>query len=337
MIGYHRLGKSGLQVSRVCLGAMMFGTQTDARESARIVSDARNEGVNFIDTADVYGRGVSEEVTGAAIAGQRDAWVIATKLGNPMGPGVNQGGQSRKWIIESVEASLRRLGTDYIDVLYLHRSFDDDALAEAVRALGDLVRQGKLRYFGVSNFTAWRLGLTCQLADRLGMDRPVAIEPVYSIVDRTAEREIIPAARHYGVGVVSYSPLARGVLTGKYDSALVPEASSRLGRGDVRLRQTEWRQESLDIAEALAPLARAKGVSVAEFSIGWVLANAGISSVIAGPRTLEQWRGYVVGANVGMESSDELFVDALVAPGHPSTPGYNDPAYPIEGRLATRE
>ncbi|MDR5701585.1 aldo/keto reductase [Agromyces aerolatus] len=327
------LGRSGLQVSRVCLGTMMFGGPTDRATAHRIIASARDAGVNFIDTADVYQGGESEVVTGSAIREDRDHWVLATKLGSSMGPGPNQGGSSRKWIVESVDASLRRLGTDYLDVVYLHRSFSDAALPEAVRALGDLIRQGKLRYFGVSNFAGWRIGLVCQLADAFGLDRPVASQPVYSAVERTAEREVIPASVHYGVGLVSYSPLARGVLTGKYRAGTTPDAESRAGRGDARMLQTEWRPESLAVAERLARHADAKGMTLTEFALGWVLANPAISSVIAGPRTFDQWEAYLAAARTRFDDEDEAAVDALVAPGHPSSPGYNDPAYPVEGRL----
>ena len=199
---YRRLGRSGLRVSRICLGTMMFGGPTDRGTAQRIVDIAGEHGVNFLDTADVYNGGQSEVITGEAIRDQRDDWVLATKFGNPVGPGPNHGGQSRKWIMSSVESSLRRLGTDYIDILYLHRSFDDEALPETVRALGDLITQGKLRYFGVSNFSGWRLGLVCQLADELGVDRPVASQPVYSVVERSAEREI--NARSDGILTVAH-------------------------------------------------------------------------------------------------------------------------------------
>ncbi len=330
---YRSLGRSGLQVSRLCLGTMMFGGATDPATAQRIIASARDEGVNFIDTADVYNGGESEVVTGTAIKDDRDHWVVATKLGNSMGPGPNRGGQSRKWIVESVDASLRRLGSDYIDILYLHRSFSDAALPEAVRALGDLVRQGKLRYFGVSNFSGWRVGLTCQLADAFGLDRPVASQPVYSVVERSAERELIPASVHYGVGVVSYSPLARGVLTGKFRAGAAPDPASRAGRGDARMLQTEWRPDSLEIADQLSRHAAGTERTLADFALGWVLANQAISSVIVGPRTFEQWEAYLASAQTRIDDEDEAAVDALVSPGHPSTPGYNDPAYPVEGRI----
>eukprot|EP01035_Chromulina_nebulosa_P055405 gene55405-biopygen39504 len=200
---YRRLGRSGLKVSPLCLGAMMFGGETDETVATRIIDKAFEQGVNFIDTADVYHAGRSEEIVGRAIAPRRDSWVVATKFGFPATAtaGPNEQGQSRKWIVQSVEASLRRLKTDYIDILYFHRALADVPLEEGVRAIGDLIRQGKLRYFGVSNFRGWRIAEIARIADQLGIDRPVASEPLYNIVDRTAEVEQLPAAAHYGLGV----------------------------------------------------------------------------------------------------------------------------------------
>jgi aryl-alcohol dehydrogenase-like predicted oxidoreductase len=168
----------------------------------------------------------------------------------------------------------------------------------------------------------------------MGVDRPVASQPVYSLVERTIEREHLPAARHYGVGVVSYSPLARGVLTAKYRPGEAAPADTRAGRNDPRLLQTEWRPESLAAAERMAAHAEAKGLSPAAFALGWALANRNITSVIAGPRTEAQWDAYLAAAQTRLDADDERFVDSVVAPGHVSTPGYNDPAYPVEGRLA---
>ena len=240
---YRYLGRSALKVSPLCLGAMMFGGETDEPTARRIIDKAWEQGVNFIDTADVYHHGRSEEVVGRAIAARRDGWVVATKFGYLSGKGPNEQGQSRKWICQSVDGSLQRLGTDYIDVLYFHRALSDAPLEEGVRAVGDLIRQGKVRYFGLSNFRGWRIAEVARIADALGMDRPIASEPLYNIVDRTAEVEqVLPAAAHYGLGVVSYSPLARGVLSGKYAVDAPPAPDSRAGRGDRRLQQTEWRR-----------------------------------------------------------------------------------------------
>ncbi|MDW3687286.1 aldo/keto reductase [Cupriavidus sp. CV2] len=331
---YRYLGRSALKVSPLCLGAMMFGGETDEVTSKRIIDKAFDQGINFIDTADVYHGGRSEEIVGRAIAERRDNWVVATKFGYPTSQGPNEQGQSRKWIVQSVEASLKRLGTDYIDILYFHRALVDAPLEEGVRAIGDLIRQGKIRYFGISNFRGWRIAEIVRLADQLGIDRPVASEPLYNLVDRTAEVEQLPAAAHYGVGVVSYSPLARGVLTGKYAADAVPPADSRAGRGDKRIQQTEWRPESLAIAQKLAAHAAARGTTSIAFALAWVLRNRLVSATIAGPRTQAHWDSYVEALKLQLGPDDEKFVDSLVAPGHASSPGYTDPGYPIEGRRA---
>jgi aryl-alcohol dehydrogenase-like predicted oxidoreductase len=328
------LGSSALKVSPLCLGAMMFGGQTDEPTSQRIIAKAYDQGVNFIDTADVYQGGRSEEVVGRAIASKRDHWVLATKFGNATGPGPNLQGQSRKWIVQAVEGSLRRLGTDYLDIVYFHRAVPAAPLEEGVRAIGDLIRQGKIRYFGVSNFRGWRIAEVARLADHCGIGRPVVSQPLYNLVDRTAEVEQLPAAHHYGLGVASYSPLARGVLSGKYPVDAPPPSDSRAGRGDQRLLQTEWRPESLAIAQAVAARAAARGITPIAYAFAWVLRNSLISSAIAGPRTEAQWDSYLEALQVQLNADDERFVDSLVPPGHASTPGYTDPAYPIEGRQA---
>ena len=332
-IDYRTLGRSALKVSPITLGTMMFGGPTDEATSHRIIDKARERGINLIDTADVYGKGESERVVGRGIARNRDHWVLATKFANPLGTGPNQGGISRKWIIENVEASLKRLGTDYIDLLYFHRAPFDAPLGEAVRALADLIRQGKLRYFGVSNFRGFRITEVAHLADQLGIDRPVASQPLYNIVTRTAEAEQLPAAAFNGLGVVAYSPLARGVLTAKYEPGAPPPPDSRAGRNDRRILQTEWRPESLAIASEIKHHAEARGISVTDFAIAWVLNNRLVTSTIAGPRTEAQWDGYLSALDYRLTAEDEAFVDALVQPGHASTHGFNDPSHPPEGRV----
>ncbi|MGZ2746708.1 aldo/keto reductase [Burkholderia stagnalis] len=332
---YRYLGRSALKVSPLCLGAMMFGGETDEATAARIIDKAHDQGVNFIDTADVYHAGRSEQIVGRAIAARRDSWVVATKFGYPAGQaGPNAQGQSRKWICQAVDASLRRLGTDYLDILYFHRALTDAPLDESMRAIADLIRQGKVRYFGVSNFHGWRIAEIVRLADQLGIDRPVASQPLYNLVDRRAEVEQLPAAAHYGIGVVPYSPLARGVLTGKYAVDAPPPADSRAGRGDRRIQQTEWRAESLRIAQQVAAHAAARGTTSVAFALAWVLRNRVVSSTIAGPRTEAHWDSYLDALALELGPDDEQFVDARVPPGHASTPGYTDPGYPVEGRKA---
>src|SRR5690606_10029169 len=213
---YRRLGNSNLRVSAICLGTMMFGKEAPFEEAARIVASAREAGVNFIDTADVYNQGRSEEVVGQLLNGDRHDWVVATKLGNAINTKPNCSRYSRQWIVRSVEQSLSRLKTDYIDILYMHRDFPGENLSEAVLALGDLIRAGKLRSFGLSNFRGWRIAEVVRLCRELGVQQPTACQPYYNMLNRGPEVEILPACEHYGLGVVPYSPIARGVLTGKY-------------------------------------------------------------------------------------------------------------------------
>jgi aryl-alcohol dehydrogenase (NADP+) len=332
---YRRLGRSGLKVSPLCLGTMMFGDQADAQASRSIIARAQEASINFIDTADVYAGGASERIIGAAVIAERDRWVIATKVGFltdpllPAGPDL-----SRKNLIRSVSQSLQRLDTDYIDLFYLHRDDWTTPLEETVHALADLVRQGRIRYFGVSNFTAWRLGEIVRLCDAAGIDRPVACQPQYNAMNRMPEAELFPACRYHGIGVVPFSPLARGVLTGKYaDLDQLPDGS-RAARNDKRILQTELRGESLALAQQLKAHAEAHGTTAARFALKWVLNSGAVTSVICGPRTIEQWEDYL-GAllEAPFTALDEALVDRLVPAGHPSTPGYTDPNYPVLGRL----
>ncbi len=333
-MNYRQLGRSGLRVSPLCLGTMMFGGPTDEPTAGRIVARAREQGINFIDTADGYTGGKSEEVVGRAIKADRRWWVLATKIANPTGQGPNARGLSRRQVNHAVEASLRRLDTDVIDILYLHKEDHATPLSETVHALADLSRAGKIRYFGVSNYRSWRVAELCRLADAAGIDRPIVSQPLYNALNREVEVEHLPACGYFGLGVVPYSPLARGVLTGKYQPNVAPEADSRAGRRDRRMMESEWRPESLAIATTLAEHARAKGLTPGQFAMAWVLNNRLVTGAVAGPRTEAQWDDYMTCLDARLDAEDEALVDRLVSPGHPSTPGYNDPAYPIEGRVA---
>ena len=330
---YRRLGCSGLKVSPLCLGTMMFGGPTEEDVAGRITTRAREAGINFIDTADVYNDGRSEEITGRLIRGERDWWVLATKLANPTGQGPNDRGLSRRHCILAAEASLRRLGVEAIDILYLHKEDHATPLEETVRAMADLVRAGKIRHFGVSNFRSWRLAEICRLCDAAGIDRPVVSQPLYNALNRMAEVEHLPACAHFGLGVAPYSPLARGVLTGKYRPDAVPEAGTRAERADKRLMETEWRRESLEIAQEIARHAQARGITPGQFAMAWLLHNRLVTAPIAGPRTEAQWEEYLGALDYRFTAEDEALVDRLVPAGHPSTPGYTDPAYPVEGRV----
>ena len=330
---YRNLGRSPLKISPLTLGTMMFGGATDTEESLRIIQDARDSGINSMDTADVYNKGETEKIVAQAIKDGRHYWVLASKVVNRMGDGPNQSGFSRKWVMEGVEASLRRLQTDYLDILYLHRDFPGQSMEEPLHAIGDLLQQGKIRYYGLSNFRGWRIAEAVRMAQQLGIPAPSVIQPVYSLVNRIAELEQLPAAQEYGMGVISYSPLARGVLTGKYRSMDDVPADSRVARSDKRILDTEWRAESLVVVNALRERVEAKGYSTADFATAWVMNNALVTSAIAGPRTFEQWRGYMRALDVKLDAEDEAFVDGLVTPGYTTTHGYHDPVHLVSGRV----
>lgn len=311
---------------------MMFGGETDEATSRRIIDKAFDQGFNFIDTADGYANQQSEVVVGNAIRENRDRWVLATKFGSPRGEDPNFQGGSRKYIRYAVEGSLRRLGTDYIDIYYLHREDHETGVAETVRTLGDLIAEGKIRYYGLSNHRAWKIAEFSLVADRLGLDRPIASQPLYNLANRQIEFEHLDAADHYGLGVVPYSPLARGVLTAKYQPDAAPAPDTRAGRSDRRILQTEWRPESLTIAQRIGEHVKSRGISPGQFALAWVLNNRLVTAPIVGPRTEAQWDDYLPALAYRFTPEDEALVDELVATGHSSTPGYNDPGHFFFGR-----
>ncbi len=335
---FRTLGKSPLQVSELCLGTMMFGDQTPVDEARRITAHAHANGVNFIDTADVYTLGASETMVGELIREHRHDWVLATKLGNRMGGDKpNTSHYSRAWVLHACHASLQRLGTDHIDIYYLHRDYNGMNLEEPLRAIDQLLRDGKVRYWGISNFRGWRITEMVHLARQLGMPGPVVCQPYYNLLNRMPEVEILEACMHHVIGVVPYSPIARGVLSGKYKPASAPPEGSRGARADTRMMQTEFREESFVVAQELRAWCEQHkpGTSLAHFATAWVLANRAISSVIAGPRTFDQWTDYFGALDCAITAADEARVDSLVKPGHPSTPGYTDPVYPLAGRVVS--
>jgi aryl-alcohol dehydrogenase-like predicted oxidoreductase len=326
------LGARGLKVSKLWLGAMMFGDQTDEAEAGRMLVAARDAGVNAIDTADAYADGESERIVGRLIAADRDRWVLATKLANPTGPGPNDRGLSRLHMVRALDASLRRLATDRVEILYLHREDATTPLEETVAAMAHLLASGKVLYFGVSNFRAWRVARLVEMCRAAGIQPPIVCQPPYNAMTRAIETELLPCCAHYGVGVVAYSPLARGVLAGKYAPGAAPPDGSRAARNDKRILQTEFRAESLAYAQRIAEHARARGRTPLQFALGWVWNNALVHGLIGGPKSLAQWQEYIDAMRVPFDADDEALVDAMVAPGHASTPGYTDPVYPVTGR-----
>ena len=332
-IEFTPLGHSGLKVPALWLGTMMFGDQTDEAEARNIVAATRDAGLNAIDTADNYANGESERIVGRLIASDRERWILATKVANPIGKEPNDRGLSRRWLLKEVDNSLARLQTDWIDVYYMHRDDESTPIEETLSTFARLIEQGKIRYYGVSNFRGWRVARMVETARRMGIPQPIVCQPPYSAVTRQIETELLPCCDHYGVGVVAYSPLARGVLTGKYKPGAAPEAGSRAARGDKRILQTEFRPESLEVSQALCAHAAQRGISPTQFAIAWVLNNQRIHGVIGGPRTLAQWQDYLAALSVTLTAEDEAVVDALVPQGYASTHGYNDPQYPLTGRI----
>ena len=311
---------------------MMFGSMTETKDSIDIIHRADELGINFVDTADVYNQGESERIVGQAIADRRDHLVLATKGRQKMGDRPNEIGASRLHLMQAVEASLKRLGTDYIDIYYCHAPDYDTPIEETLRTMDDLVRQGKIRYPACSNFRAWRLCEALWTSDRHNLNRFACVQPLYNLVNRDVEVELLPLCHAHQIGVVSYSPLARGILTGKYKPGSTPAEGTRAARNDPRMMQAEWREPSLQIAQQLVEHCQQKGVAPSQFSLAWCIANPIVTSIIVGPRTMDQFNDNCGCLDVEITAADEEFVTSLVPSGEHSGYGFQDSVYPITGR-----
>jgi aryl-alcohol dehydrogenase-like predicted oxidoreductase len=311
-------GRTGVEVSPLCLGAMMFGAwgNPDHDDSIRVIHRALDAGINFVDTADVYSQGESEEIVGKALQGRRDDVVLATKFHGRMGDGPNRAGNSRRWIFQEVDASLRRLQTDWIDLYQVHRPEEDTDVDETLGALTDLVHQGKIRYFGSSTFPAWQIVEAQWVADRRGRQRFVCEQPPYSMLVRGIENDVLPVCARYGMAVIPWSPLAGGWLSGRWRKGQEPPQSTRADRIPARydLSRPE-NQAKLDAADALARLAEDAGLSLIHLALAFVLNHPAVTSAIVGPRTMEQLESQL-GA-VDAKLSDEILdrIDEIVPPG----------------------
>jgi len=283
---YRKLGRTGLQVSEVSLGTMAFGRWIDEEASATILDAALDHGINLVDTANVYGEGESERILGNLLKERRHQIVLATKVHGRVGEGVNDSGQSRYHIYKAVEDSLKRLKTDYLDLYQVHRFDPNTPLEETLRALDDLVRQGKVRYIGASNFAAWQLAKAHGISALHSLHRFESLQPEYSIISREIEKEIIPFVQSEQVGVIVYSPLGRGILSGKYRVGEAPPEGSRLAAGEQRLEEL-LKKNAIPVAEAIRPLAEEKGLTQAQYALSWVLSRPGITSAILGASKLE--------------------------------------------------
>ncbi len=306
------LGRTGVKVSSLCLGCMMFGGRTQAPDAYGIIDRAIDAGINFLDTANVYSIGRSEEVTGEALKrnGKRSQVFLATKVHGKMGEGPNDLGNSRRHIIEQCESSLRRLGTDYIDLYQIHRPQADIPIDETLRALDDLVRSGKVRYLGTSTYAAWQLVESLWVSKENHLNRFVCEQPPYNLLDRRIERELIPMAQTYGFGIIPWSPLGGGLLTGKYQRGEPPPPDTRFGAmASNPIQQRRWSDRVFDVVEGLQPIASDKGVTLSQLSLAWCMQQPGVTSPIIGPRTMEQLEDNLKAAEVEITAEDRKRID----------------------------
>jgi aryl-alcohol dehydrogenase-like predicted oxidoreductase len=332
---YRTLGRTGVRVSPLCLGAMMFGKfgNPDHADSTRIILRALDAGINFIDTADAYSGGESEEIVGKALAGRRDGIVLATKVHFPMGQDPNQQGNSRRWIMMEVEASLRRLQTDWIDLYQIHRPSPETDIEETLRALDDLVHQGKVRHLGQSTFPASQIVEGQWKAREYGLNRFVCEQPPYSMLVRGIEADVLPTCLRHGMGVIPWSPLASGWLSGKWrkgaTQGATPPSSSRSGMFPQLFDLSRpANQRKLEAVEALAVLAEQTGTSLVHLAIAFVLRHPAVTSVIIGPRTMEQLESQLGASEVNLDENVLNRIDEIVPPGtnvDPNEVGLDNP------------
>jgi aryl-alcohol dehydrogenase-like predicted oxidoreductase len=332
-VEYRSLGRTGVKVSPLCLGAMMFGSwgNPDHDDSIRIIHRALDAGINFIDTADVYSRGESEEIVGRALAGgRRDDVVLATKVHGDMGEDPNQRGNSRRWIIREVESSLRRLGTDWIDLYQIHRPEPDTDIEDTLSALTDLVRSGKVRYVGSSTFPPSQIVEAQWTSRDRGLERFATEQPPYSMLVRGVENDVLPTCLRHGIAVIPWSPLAGGWLSGSYRSGAELPASTRATRLPRRFDLTiPANQRKLEAADALGELAREAGYSLIELAIAWVINHPAVTAAIIGPRTMEHLESQLPAADIALDTALLNRIDEIVPPGltiNPDDGGFANPA-----------
>jgi aryl-alcohol dehydrogenase-like predicted oxidoreductase len=332
------LGRTGIRVSPLCLGCMMFGGRTEAEESYAIIDRCIDIGINFLDTANVYNDGRSEEITGEALHrnGHRHHIVLATKVHGNMHRDdrldPNQSGNSRRQIIEQCEASLKRLKTDYIDLYQIHRPQNECPIDETLRALDDLVRSGKVRYIGTSTYAAWQLVESLWASKEYGLNRFVTEQPPYNFLDRRIERELLPALRSYGFGVIPWSPLAGGFLSGKYKRE-GEQPEGRFSDGThFRSPTILGSKAAFDVVDALEKHAKERGCTISQLSIAWCMQQPGITSPIIGPRTMEQLEDNLKALDVRITADDLQLIDKVSPPGSMTVPFYEAAFGPYEHR-----
>jgi len=331
---YRSLGRTGVQVSQFCLGTMMFGGKADKAESNRIIDCALGSGVNFVDTANVYAGNESERIVGEALVrdGKRQTTILATKFNFPQGDDANARGLSRRHLLQACEDSLTRLQTDWIDLYQLHRSNAHVPIDETLRALDDLIRAGKIRYIGCSMFPSWQMVESLWVAKELGLNRFVCEQPAYHMLDRTAEREVIPAARSFGLAVIPWGPLCGGLLTGKYQRDQGdPEGRWQDGKDNFNREATA---QAWDVIDLLRGMAVEKSCSMSQLALAWCAAQPGVTAPIIGPRTFEQVADNLGAVEVSLDQDDFDRIDALVPP-HSVAVRYYDRANAVDFRPHT--
>ncbi|MXZ22438.1 MAG: aldo/keto reductase [Caldilineaceae bacterium SB0665_bin_25] len=323
---YRNFGRTGMKVSPLCLGCMNFGRRTTPEDAYAIIDRALDAGINFLDTANVYSRGRSEEITGEALKrnGSRSRVVLATKVHGRMDDDdPNAAGSSRRHIIGQCEASLKRLQTDYIDIYQMHRPRPEIAIDETLRALDDLVRAGKVRYLGSSTFAAWQVVESLWAAKELGLNRFVSEQPPYNILDRRIERELVPMAQTYGIGLIPWSPLGGGLLTGKYTRGRPAPEGARYADVATEVRYARrYTEGAFDVTEGLLPLAQSKDCTMSQLALAWCVEQPGVTSPIIGPRTMEQLEDNLGALDVSVTAEDRNRIDELVPPGRMVSPFY---------------
>lgn len=313
---YRLLGNTGLKVSKLCFGTMSFGGDASAEEAGRMFKACRDHGINFFDCADVYAGGRSEEILGGLIAGERDDLIITSKCFGGTRKDINAHGANRRHIIEAVEASLKRLGTDRLDILFIHHFDDDVPLEETLRALENVVQSGKVHYLGASNFTAWQTAKALGISERRGWSRFDVIQPMYSLVKRQVESEILPLARAENLGVITYSPVGGGLLSGKYASGARPNDARLVTNAKYAERYgQDW---VYDVAGRFADFAAAKGIHPVSLAVAWVAANPAVTSPIIGARNIDQLKPSLAASDIAM--TPELCAEISALSPEPAPP-----------------
>lgn len=328
------LGARGPEVAPLCLGTMNFGDLTPEAEAHAIMAAYAEAGGRFIDTADAYCGGDSERIVGRFLGGvTRGDFVLATKVGNPVRGRDGSGGLTPAWMRQACAESLERLATDYIDLYYLHLDDEATPFEDTLGAMAELLASGVVRAWAISNYRGWKVAEIIRLCNKHGVTWPVAAQPYYHALNRLAEIDFLPACAHFGIGVATYSPLARGLLTGKYSGGAAPEGS-RAARGDPRILETDFRPDALAAADAIVAYARSRGKDPVGFALAWALGNELVDSVLVGPKTMAQWCGYLQAFEAtAFDAADEAAVEAVNATGL-AIGAWADPRYPYRGRVA---